>query len=145
MTIHILRRAFHSESLEDFAEWQAERRKEMKAQGLKPKTRAILRNFPTRKEELLDGGCIYWIIKGSIRARQRILAIEQNPDTTSRRKCMLVLETKFTPTVPYPVRARRGWRYLEPTDVPPDLGKAGRGADKLPASLAAELRELGLL
>lgn len=145
MTIHILRRAFHSESLEDLAEWQAERRKEMRQEGSKAKTRTMLRNFPTRKEELLDGGCIFWIIKGSIRARQRVLAVQTNPDPTSRRKCVLVLETKITPTVPYPVRARRGWRYLEPTDAPPDLGKVGRGGDKLPADLVAELRELGLL
>ena len=119
--------------------------KEMRQEGSKAKTRTMLRNFPTRKEELLDGGCIYWIIKGSIRARQRVLAVQTNPDPTSRRKCVLVLETKITPTVPYPVRARRGWRYLEPTDVPPDLGKVGRGGDKLPAELVAELRELGLL
>jgi hypothetical protein len=145
MTIHILRRAFHAESIEDFAEWQAERRKEMKANGQKPRTRTMLRAFPTRKEELLDGGSIYWIIKGAIRARQRVLAVEQNPDPSSRRKCMIVLESKLTPTVPYPVRARRGWRYLEPNAVPPDLDKAGRGVDKLPANLAAELRELGLL
>jgi hypothetical protein len=43
------------------------------------------------------------------------------------------------------VRVGRGWRYLEPAGAPPDLGKAGRGADKLPENLAAELRELGLL
>jgi hypothetical protein len=145
MTIHILRRAFHAESIEDFAAWQAERRKEMKTNGQKPKTRTMLRAFPTRREELLDGGCVYWIIKGAIRARQRVLAIDQNPDPSSRRKCMIVLETKITPTVPYPVRARRGWRYLEPSAVPPDLDKAGRGVDKLPANLAAELRELRLL
>jgi hypothetical protein len=145
MTVHLLRRAFHSESLEDLAGWQAERRKEMRANGQKPKTRTMLRNFPTRQEELLDGGSIYWIVKGNIRARQRILAIQPNDDPQSRRRCVLVLETKITPTVPYPVRARRGWRYLEPGDVPPDLDKAGKGVDKLPETLAAELRELGLL
>ena len=145
MTVHLLRRAFHSESLEDLAEWQAERRKEMRAKGQKPKTRTLLRNFPTRQEELLDGGSIYWIVKGHIRARQRILDIQQNADPESRRRCVLVLETKITPTMPYPVRARRGWRYLEPNDVPPDLDKAGKGVDKLPETLAAELRELGLL
>jgi len=145
MTIHILRRAFHSDSLDDLAAWQKERRKEMREAGGKAKTRTMLRNFPTRQEELLDGGSIYWIIKGNIRARQRVLAIEPNPDPESRRKCVLVLETKIVPTVPFPVRARRGWRYLEPGAVPPDLGDVPKGGDKLPAELAAELRELGLL
>jgi hypothetical protein len=145
MTIHILRRAFHADSIEDLAAWQKERRKEMREAGGKAKTRTMLRNFPTRQEELLDGGSIYWIIKGNIRARQRVLAVEQNPDPESRRKCVLVLDSKVVPTVPFPVRARRGWRYLDPGDVPPDLADAPKGGDKLPAELAAELRELGLL
>lgn len=42
-------------------------------------------------------------------------------------------------------RAGKGWRYLEPRDAPPDLAVMKAGDDELPAKLAAELRELGLL
>jgi hypothetical protein len=145
MTVHLLRKAFHAETLEDLAAWQDRRRKESKAQGRGNKVRTFLRNAPTRGEELLDGGSIYWIVKNQIRARQRVLAIERVTDPEARRRCALVLDREIVATVPYPVRARRGWRYLEANAVPEDLPKAAKGSTALPADLAAELRELGLL
>ncbi len=143
MTVHILRRAFHADSLDDLAQWQAERRK--KAGTRKKEVRTLLRAFPTREAELVDGGSIYWIIKGQIRARQRVLRCERVTDPESRRRCALVLDMEIVPTVPRPVRARRGWRYLESGDVPPDLGRQPKGGEALPDDMAAELRELGLL
>ncbi len=143
MTVHILRRAFHADSIEDLVEWQAERRK--LSGSRKKEVRTFLRAFPTRETELIDGGSIYWIIKGHIRARQRVLRCEQVTDPEARRKCALVLDMEIVPTVPRPVRARRGWRYLDATEVPPDLGEGPKGGEALPDALAAELRELGLL
>ena len=143
MTVHILRRAFHANSIEDLSAWQAERRKQSGTR--KKEVRTFLRAFPTRESELTDGGSIYWIIKGQIRARQRVLRCERVTDPEARRKCALVLDMEIVPTVPRPVRARRGWRYLDAGDVPPDLGKGPKGGETLPDEMAAELRELGLL
>jgi hypothetical protein len=143
VTVHILRRAFHADSIEDLATWQAERRKSQG--GRKKEARTFLRAFPTREAELTDGGSIYWIIKGQIRARQRVLRCERVTDPEARRRCAMVLDAEIVPTVPRPVRARRGWRYLEAGEVPADLGAQPKGADKLPEELASELRELGLL
>lgn len=104
----------------------------------------VTRNVPRRSAELLDGGSIYWVIKGRIRIRQRLLDIEADTDSEGRRFCRLVLDPKRVETQAWQHRAIQGWRYLPADSAPPDLIR-GEGGDSLPPEMAAELRELGLL
>lgn len=104
----------------------------------------ITRNVPRRSAELLDGGSIYWVIRGKIRMRQRILDIEEDTNDEGRRYCRLILDPERVETEPRPHRAIQGWRYLPAESAPPDLIPVPGGED-IPAELAAELRELGLL
>lgn len=104
----------------------------------------ITRNVPKRSDELLGGGSIYWVIKGRIRVRQRLLGIESDVDDEGRRYCRLMLDPERVETQPWPHRAIQGWRYLQAESAPPDLSRSKVEGD-LPPEMAAELRELGLL
>jgi hypothetical protein len=97
--------------------------------------------WPKRVEDVLAGGSLYWVIKGVISVRQRIIAIDDVTDDHGPR-CGLYLDAHFHRTVPQPRRAFHGWRYLEPKDAPADLGEAQGGAD-LPEHLRRQLVELG--
>jgi hypothetical protein len=98
---------------------------------------------PTRREALLDSGSLYWVIKGFIQVRQRLVDIRPFEDETGVRRCGLVLDPALVATDWQPKRPFQGWRYLEGKDAPPDLrGSASAG---LPPALRAELAALGLL
>lgn len=104
----------------------------------------ITRNRPRRSAELLAGGSIYWVIKGRIRMRQRLLDIETDTDLEGRRLCRLVLDPRLVEVEAWRCRAFQGWRYLAPDNTPRDL-KTDAAGGTLPGALATELRELGLL
>ena len=146
MTVHILRRAFRIDDLDELKRAQKERMDAERAAGRPRRLFHRMRATPTRAQEILDGGSIYWVIKGYVRARQRILEIETRIDSEGRKRGFLRLDPKLVPTVLHPSKPRRGWRYLNVGDAPPDRGEADeRGAGELPSEMAAELRELGLL
>ncbi len=103
------------------------------------------RNAPRRSREILDGGSIYWIIKGAIRVRQRILGIDRGTDGEGRRYCQLSLDPALVRTTPRPNKALQGWRYLESSGAPMDLDAGEVMTGDMPAEMVAELRVLGLL
>ena len=143
MTLHLIKLSVGSGSVETLARWQRQR---LEAQGrLWHRTRMM----PRRAEALLDGGSIYWVIKGLARARQRILGIERVTDDEGRAATLLLLDPELARTWPQPWRAFQGWRYLAPEDAPPDLAQAVDGAEgelaEMPPEMLVELRELGLL
>lgn len=138
MALHILKLCV---GIDDLDELRAAQRRRKKLQG---RLRHFTRHRPRRAAEVLDGGSIYWIIKGFVQARQRIIAIDHVTESSNGKHCALVLDSKLVATVWQPRRPHQGWRYLAPGHAPPDLPANSPGAD-LPPHLAADLRELGLL
>ena len=100
---------------------------------------------PKRSEELRDGGSLYWVIRGEIMCRQRLLDVRPFVDKEGVGRCHLVLEPKLILVEPRPWRAFQGWRYLAAKDAPRDLDRAAPGAKNMPEALRRELSELGLL
>ena len=98
---------------------------------------------PKRRDELLDGGSLYWVIKGNVQARQFLQDIEIFTDNEGIRRCKLVMEPRLILTRWQPRRAFQGWRYLDQPDAPRDLGQNEIG--KIPPELQRELAYLGLL
>lgn len=101
------------------------------------------RMTPKRKEELLDGGSIYWVMGGKISARQRIVDLADATDHEGKSCCDIVMDSEIFRTVPRPKRPFQGWRYLKPEDAPNDISQ--NDDEDLPPELAAELDALGLL
>jgi hypothetical protein len=105
----------------------------------------ITRMTPKRDVELLAGGSLYWVIRGEIAAREKIIAIEPFRDRDGIGRCRLVMQPKVIAVAPRPMRAFQGWRYFTEDVAPPDLGKAAAGVAAMPEPLRRELRDLGLL
>jgi hypothetical protein len=102
---------------------------------------AVTRRRPRRVDELLAGGSLYWVIRGQIRVRQRLLGLKDAVDGDGAACCRLQLDPGLVATVPASRRAFQGWRYLTAEEAPPD---AATDDDALPPDLAAELDGLGL-
>ena len=111
----------------------------------KPEYMHRTRMVPKRAEEVLDGGSMYWVIKGQIVARQEITDIRPFVDKEGVSRCHIVMAPKLVPVVPRPHRAFQGWRYLQDHEKPQDIGKGRGGLAKMPETLRRELSELGLL
>ena len=124
MTLHLIKLSVGTEDILHLARWQARRRR--LAGRLFHQTRMT----PKRTDELLDGGSIYWVIRGQIRARQRLLGIERQQDESGRAYALLVLDPELHRTAAVPHRAFQGWRYLQPEDAPQDLAAAGGRAGR---------------
>ena len=102
------------------------------------------RQKPTRGDELLDGGSIYWVIKGILQVRQLIVGLETFRDSEGVRRCRIMLDPTLTLTDHRRRRAFQGWRYLAAADAPRDLGDSSENGD-MPPEMVSELRSLGLL
>ncbi len=139
--IHIIKLCVGADSVEDLADWQKRQIARMKKAKQRPLPVCGTRAWPKRKEEVLAGGSLYWVIKGVVSVRQRILAIDDVTDDHGQR-CGLYLDPDLIRTAPQPRRAFQGWRYLEPKDAPADLKKR-KGGEELPEDLRRRLVELG--
>ena len=99
---------------------------------------------PARRDEVLDGGSLYWVIKGAIQVRQRIVDLRSITDAAGVKRCQIVLEPVLHPTRPQPRRPFQGWRYLKPDDAPADIARQDAAAD-IPDAMRRELIELCLI
>jgi hypothetical protein len=145
MPLHMVKLCVGADSIGDLQEWVDRRLKERKRRKQPLEHIHTTRMMPTRKEEILDGGSLYWVIKGEIAAREKLVDIRPFVDKDGIKRCRLVMDGKVVPVVPRPRSAFQGWRYFQAQDAPPDLAKSGKGLAELPESLRRELRELGLL
>ncbi len=141
MTLHLIKLCVGCDAVEDLAAWIEQRRK---ARGRRagPEHVHVTRMVPRRVGDLLDGGSLYWVIKGAVQVRERLIDVQPFVDSEGIGRCRLVLEPKLVRTEWQPRRPFQGWRYLPPDDAPRDL-RTGRG-DDLPPQLSAELAQLGL-
>ena len=144
MALHLIKLAVGVDDLPHMKKLQAARRKQRRQSPRSPHW-VYTRNTPRRSEELLDGGSLYWVIKGEIAAREKLVDIRPFVDKDGIKRCRLVMDGKVTPVVPRPRAAFQGWRYLPAHEAPADLAKSGKGLAELPEEMRRELRELGLL
>jgi hypothetical protein len=146
MPLHLIKLSVGTDSVKDLEDWIRQKLKQQKKAGKKKPERVhTTRMVPKRADEIVDGGSIYWVIRGQIMCRERVLAIRPFVDKEGIGRCHLVLDPKCVLVEPRPYRAFQGWRYLAPKDAPRDLDRAAPGARDMPEAMRRELRELGLL
>ncbi len=104
----------------------------------------VTRMFPKRRDEILPGGSLYWVIRGMILCRQPIAALEPVTGGDGIERCRIVFKPQIVPVRATPKRAFQGWRYLEEADTPPDLPKSAR-VEGMPVQMRRDLADLGLL
>jgi hypothetical protein len=146
MTLHLIKLCVGCDSVEDLAAWQVERLRQMKREGQKPELFHRTFQSPKRRDELLDSGSLYWVIKGLVQVRQRLIDIREGTKDDGSPCAMLILAKALIPVRPVPRRAFQGWRYLSTDEAPEDIigGKTDSLA-AMPPKLRKELAELGLL
>ena len=131
-----------SESIATLQDWQKIVVRRRNKLGLSPYHEHVTRMFPKQVEDLLDGGSVYWVIKGLVQCRNEIVALDQVTTQDGRKACSILMKPKLIPVVPTPKRPFQGWRYLKVDDAPADLAEIG-GANDLPPELRAKLANLG--
>jgi hypothetical protein len=138
--INILKLCVGADSVEDLLDWQASQRARWPAGTAVHVTRM----WPKREAEVTSGGSLYWVIKGVVQARQRILRLEEAAGHDGIRRCALVLDAEVIRTEAALRRPFQGWRYLDPGETPRDLPKGRAREEALPPQLAQALAEIGL-
>jgi hypothetical protein len=140
LMINLLKLCVGADSVEDLLDWQhSQRHNWTPGQSIH-----VTRMWPKREAELLEGGSLYWVIKGAILCRQRLVDLKEVNLGDGIPRCALVLDADVTRTEAAPRRPFQGWRYLDPKDSPRDLTKGRTSDDALPPKLAQALAELGL-
>ena len=143
MALHLIKLCVGCDTVKDLEDWIREKRRRM--HGKKTEHLHRTRMVPKRAAELIDGGSLYWVIRGEVLCRQRLIGVRPYVDKEGVGQCHLVLDPKVVPVEPRPRRVLQGWRYLEAHEAPTDLGLSVQGIAALPEALQRELRELGLL
>ena len=141
MAIHLIKLAVGIDSIEHLRERQQVFADRLGLDGAVP---GYTRRRPKRAEEIIGTGSIYWVIKGHIRTRQRILDLVDSTQDDGTAFCLMHLHPDLIAVQPVPKRPFQGWRYLTPGDAPPDLAVTTDG-ETLPPGLAEDLRDLGVL
>lgn len=135
--VNLLKLCVGAESVEDLTGWQADRF------GAGTPFH-VTRMWPKRAEEVLAGGSLYWVFKGLVLCRQRIIGLEERLGADGISRCAILLDPQAVRVEPMPKRPFQGWRYLDPKDAPADLRPGREAEGNLPRDLAAALAEIGL-
>lgn len=145
MTVHILKLSVGTESIDTLNDWQHTRMKIRRPNGNTGEVWHTTRMFPRRREDVLDGGSMYWVIRGVIQARQKIIDLRAVTGDDGIERCEIVFDSELVAVRPVPRRPFQGWRYLNVEDAPPDLADAGIDAMDMPPVMRMQLAELCLL
>lgn len=145
MALHLIKLCVGVDSIEELEADVANRLARARREGMATEQTHTTRMTPTRVDEIISGGSLYWVIKGQVQVRQPILAIRPFTDGEGIKRCHIVLQPALVRTAWQPRRAFQGWRYFKPEDAPSDIADAASGEERLPPDLRRELMELGLL
>jgi hypothetical protein len=145
MTVHLVKLCVGVETVQDLAVWQAERLRRLTQTGEAPELCHRTRQTPRRRNEILDGGSLYWVVKGFVLVRQRILDLKGATKDDGTACCGIVLDPELVTTRPQPRRAFQGWRYLEAADAPADARTLDDVEANIPPGMREDLRELRLI
>ena len=137
--LHLIKLCVGCEGVGDLEEWIAER---LAAAGEQVHT---TRMMPKRREEILAGGSLYWVIRGVLTCRQAILDLRATSDGNGISYCDIVLDPRVVLVDPRPRGPFQGWRYFTAKDAPPDLDRKSAAGTDLPLELSSQLRAIGLL
>ncbi len=103
--------------------------------------------MPKKHTAIVESGSLYWVIKGVICARQKIVAITKQKDSDGINRCYIFLDNSIVKTTPIRKRPFQGWRYLKKNKTPADIVDpvTGNFDDDIPLEIQQQLLEVGLL
>ena len=143
MALHLIKLCVGCDGIDDLAGWIAATLADQRRRGLPPEHVHRTRMMPKRVDEILDGGSLYWVIKGQIRVRETIRDLRAVKDEGGVSHCDIVLSGDLVEVEARPCRPFQGWRYFDAAVAPRDL--LGEATRDLPVEFLRELAGLGLL
>lgn len=145
MALHLVKLCVGAEGIDDLAAWQAQKQNTRTFEGRRVAFHNTFQS-PTRRDELLAGGSLYWVIKGTILVRQPLAGFAEGQKRDGSPCCLILLERELIPVRPVPRRAFQGWRYLKDEDAPADLKRGAQDdVTAMPSSMRKSLADLGLI
>lgn len=146
MALHLVKLCVGAASIDDLGTWQAGRLAELRKVNRKATLFHRTYQTPKRQAELLDGGSLYWVIKGVIQARQRLIGFSDGQKEDGSPCCLMLLDHELVRVRPVPRRAFQGWRYLTDDDAPNDISEdEDDELHLMPAKMRRELADLCLI
>lgn len=143
MTVHLLKLAVGAGSVEHLRGWAAASADANSANGVRA-ARITTRMAPKRAEEVLRGGSLYWVVKGTVAARQAVMDFTPVKGADGIGRVGILLCETVVPVRPRPCRPFQGWRYLACDDAPADIAEAAID-QTIPPAMRRELMELCLI
>lgn len=143
MSVNLVKLCVGCSSIEGLKEW-VEHKALSSTDQKRQEIYHITRMYPKREKELLNEGSLYWIIKGLLCCRQKIISLTSIRDEEGITRCRIGLKPEVVSVQTRSYRPFQGWRYLDGTATPPDISHF-EGDDPLPEKLRNELQSLGLL
>lgn len=139
-TVHLIKLSVGTEDVAGLDAWQATPH----AQSADGYPQHVTRMWPKRADDVLNGGSIYWVIKGVILCRQRVLRFDERIGSDGIRRCAIVSEPGLIRVAATPRRAFQGWRYLPTDDAPADLNDSKQNEEALPPEMSKALAAIGV-
>ncbi|MEL7344539.1 MAG: DUF1489 domain-containing protein [Pseudomonadota bacterium] len=138
--LHMIKLCVGAEKVAALEAWQASR------SGLLPHglPRHVTRMWPKRADEIAGHGSLFWVFKGVVLARQKILRFEEVRREDGIRRCGIIMDPEIVRTEAITKRPFQGWRYLSDDDAPRDLSKGRALEADIPPRLMAALAEIGV-
>lgn len=143
--MNLIKLCVGADSVEDHRTWIDFRLQQARAIGVTAEQYHTTRMYPKRADEIIGQGSLYWVIKGQVQCRQRVLDIRRFTDNEGVSRCKIVLEPTLILTSLQPKRPFQGWRYLRPDDAPRDMADISGDGEPMPDEMRMELSELGLI
>jgi hypothetical protein len=137
--LHLQKLCVGADSVEDLTDWQHSQRHHWPTGT----SIHVTRMWPKREADM-EGGSLYWVIKGLILCRQRILSLEEDRGADGILRCAIHLDREVILTESIPRRPFQGWRYMEAKDAPRDIPKARKQDATIPPEMARALADIGL-
>jgi hypothetical protein len=145
VTVHLVKLCVGCDTIQDLRDWQRQRLKVLRRARKPMELHHRTLQAPKRRHEVLDGGSLYWVIKGFILVRQRIVDLRPGRKDDGTPCCAIVYDEELVATRPQARRAFQGWRYLPVEDAPADLRVVTDADSDMPKKMRADLRELRLI
>src|SRR5665648_1258249 len=86
-TMHLVKLCVGVETVQDLRAWQAERLRTLARAGKTLELCHRTLQAPRRRDEILDGGSLYWVVKGFVLVRQRIVDLRADTKDDGRACC----------------------------------------------------------
>src|ERR1700682_1660081 len=94
VALNLIKLCVGCDSVKDLEQWIKQRLKQRARRGLSREHMHRTRMMPKRADELRDGGSLYWVIRGEVMCRQRLIDVRPFVDKAGVGRCHLVLGPK---------------------------------------------------